>query len=79
MKFDINFAEQSASDNLPDQSEDKILSSFDEVGTADVDDCGKSLCRVDDQIVVFDHLELTEFLAAGRLVENTFINGLELA
>jgi len=40
-----------------------MFSAFNEIGTTDIDDVSESFCRVDDEIVVFDHLELTEFLA----------------
>ena len=50
---------------------------FNEIRTANIDDGSKPLSRVDDQIVVFDHLELTEFLAFTRFIENTFINSLQ--
>jgi hypothetical protein len=37
---------------------------------------GESLCRVDDQIVVFNHLELTQFLAFCWFIQNAFIDSL---
>ena len=53
-----------------------MFSSLKEIGTANVDDSGKTLGRVYDEIVIFKHLELTEFLALRRLVQDSFINGL---
>lgn len=53
-----------------------MFSAFNEIGTSNVDDMGESLCRVDDQIVVFNHLELTKFLAFCWFVQNTFIDSL---
>lgn len=76
MKFDVNLTQEPTSDNLPDQSEDKMFSPFKEIGTANVNDSGKALGRVDDEIVILKHLELTEFLALRRLVQDSFINGL---
>jgi len=56
-----------------------MFSSLKEIGTANVDDSGKTLGRVYDEIVIFKHLELTEFLALGRFVQDPFIDGLRLA
>ena len=54
-----------------------MFSAFNEICTTDVDDMGKSFSRVDDQIVVFDHLELTELFSASRFIKDTFVNSLE--
>ena len=77
MKFDVNFAKKSTSNNLPDQTENKMFPALNKIRTADIDNSSETLGRVDDQIVIFNHLELTEFLAFTGLIENTFIDGLE--
>ena len=76
MKFDINLTKKSTSNNLPDQPENKMFPPLNKIRTTDIDDMSKTLCRVDDQVVVFDHLELTECFASAGFVKNTFINGL---
>lgn len=61
MKLYINLAQQTASNDLPDQSENKMLSSFDDVCRTDIDDTASdSFRRLDDDIVVFRHLEVVE-------------------
>ena len=74
MKLDIDLTQESTSNNLPNQAEDKVFPAFNKICAADVDNMSKTFCRVDNEIVVFDHLELTEFLAASGFIENTFIN-----
>lgn len=77
MQFDINLAKKTPSDNLPDQAENKVFSAFNEIRTPDIDDMSEALCRIDDQVIVFDHLELTKLLAPSGFMEDTFINGLK--
>ena len=51
-----------------------MLSAFDKIGGTNVDDVSETFCGVDDQIVVFDHLELTEFLPSRWFIKNTLID-----
>lgn len=79
MKFDVNLAKKTSSNNLPNQSKYKVLSSFNEIRRTNIDDRSKSLCRIDDEVVIFDHLKLAEFLAFIGFVQNTFIDGLKIS
>lgn len=55
-----------------------MFPSLDEIRASNVDDSCKTLGRIDDEVVVFKHLELTQFLALGRFVQDTFIDSLRL-
>jgi len=76
MKFDINLAEKPSSDDLPDQTQNKMFPAFDKICATDIHDMRKPFGRVYDQIVVFNHLELTKFLSSSGFIEDTFINSL---
>src|SRR5271169_1833396 len=51
-----------------------MFPALDEICAAYIDDGGEAFGGVDDEVVVFEHLELTKFLSLGGLVENTFID-----
>ena len=51
-----------------------MFPAFDKIRAANIDDMSETLCRVDDKIVVFNHLKLTELLPSGGFIENTFID-----
>jgi len=54
-----------------------MFPAFDKIWTADIDNVRKTLCRVNDEIVVFDHLKLAELLPSSRFIENTFVDCLK--
>jgi len=74
VKLDINLAKESPSDDLPDQTKNKMFPALNKIRRANIHDMSETFGRVNDQIVVFDHLELTEFLALVWFIKNTFIN-----
>jgi len=75
MKFDIDLAEQSTSDYLPDETKDEMFSAFLKILGTDVDHrASDSLCRRDDKIVILGHLERIDLFARSRLVQNTRID-----
>ena len=52
-----------------------MLSAFRNVNGSDVDyRASNSLCRQDDNIVVFGHLEVVQGLARGRFVQDTVVD-----
>lgn len=72
MELDVNLGEQTPLDNLPDETEDEMLTTFHNVVGPDVDDgATNGLGRVDDDVVVLNHLELIHLLAR---IEDTFVN-----
>lgn len=74
MELDINLAEQTAFDDLPNQTKNQMLSSFDDILRTNVDNrASNSLGRVDDNVVVFNHLEVV-YLFGG--VQDTLINSI---
>ena len=74
MKLDINLAKESPSDDLPDQTKNKMFPALNKIRRANIHDMSETFGRVNDQIVVFDHLELTEFLSSSRFIEDTLID-----
>ena len=61
MLFDVDLAQETLSNDLPDQTENEMFPSFVEIGCSNVDD-GKTerFRRSDDKVVVFGHLEVVE-------------------
>ena len=75
MKFDVDLTEQSTSDDLPDKTEDEMLSAFLKILGTDIDHrASDSLCRRDNDIVILRHLERIDLFARSRLVQNAHIN-----
>lgn len=71
MDLDINFGEQTSSNDLPDKTKNQVLSAFRNIRGTDVDDgTSDALGRGNDDIVVFGDLESIEgFHLASRLVD----------
>lgn len=79
MVLDVNLAEQSPPDDLPDQPKDEVFGPVRNVRRANVDDrAPDSLGRGDDNVVVLGDLERVERLGLalghGRLVENSLVD-----
>jgi len=75
VKFDVDLAEQSTSDDLPDETEDEVFSAFLKILRTDVDHrASDSFCRGDNDIVILGHLESIDLFAGPRLVQNTHID-----
>ena len=74
--LDVNLAQETTPDDLPDQPEDQVFPSFRDVLRTDVDDgASDTLGRRDDDVVVFGDLKGVEFALRGGLVENPIVNG----
>ena len=56
-----------------------MFPALNKIRTTDIDDMSETFCRVDNEIVVFDHLKLTELLSSSRFIENTFVDCLDSA
>lgn len=75
MELDIDLAEQSTSNNLPDETQDEMLPAFLKVlGSNIYDGTTNSLGGGDNDVVVLGHLESVKWLSGGRLVEDTHID-----
>lgn len=76
MQLDINLAEQTSPDNLPNQTKNQMLSDLDDISTANVDDgAANTLRRLDDDVVVFCKVEVVQRLELlAGLVEYTLVN-----
>jgi len=78
MELDINLAEQTTADNLPDQTQNKMFSNLDDISTTNVDNrATNTLGRLNNNVVVFCHLEGVKVLglSSGK-VEYTLIDGI---
>ena len=77
MMLDIDLAQQSASDDLPDQTQDQVFPSLGDVLRADVDDgTSDTFGRGDDDVVILGDLEGVEFAFRGGLVEHSVVDGI---
>jgi hypothetical protein len=76
MQLDIDLSEETSSDDLPDQAQDQVLPNFNKISTADVDNrTSNALGGVDDNVVVFCHVESIQFLDLFAWpVQYTFVN-----
>jgi hypothetical protein len=77
VQFDVDLAQQTSSDNLPNQTQDQMLSHFDDVSAANVDDrAADTLGRLDDDVVVLGEVEVVQRLdLLARLVQHTLVDG----
>ena len=58
MKFDINLGQKSPSDDLPNETKNKVLAALRDISRSDVDDrASNTLGRSDDDVVVLSDLE----------------------
>lgn len=76
VKLDVNLPQESATDNLPDETEDEMFSDLNDISSANVDDgATNSLCGLNDNVVVLAHLEGVEIFGLfARYVENSFVD-----
>lgn len=77
VQLDVNLAQQSTANNLPDQAQNQMLPDLDDVASADVHNrAADTLGGFDDNVVVLTHMESIEIfrLSAGD-VEDTLIDG----
>lgn len=73
VKLDINLAKQTTLDDLPNESKNQVLTTFNKIlGTNVNNRASDSLGRVDNDIVVFSHLEAVDLLSS---IEDTLIDG----
>lgn len=73
MKLDIDLAKQTTLDDLPNETENQVLTTFNKIlGTNVNNRASDSLGRVDNDIVVLGHLEIVDLLSS---IENTLIDG----
>lgn len=77
VEFDVNLAQKTPPNNLPDQAQDEVFSDLNDITRTDIHDrASYTLGRLDNDIVVFCHVEGIEVfdLASGD-VEHTLIDG----
>lgn len=81
VQLDINLAQQTTSNDLPDQAKNEVLTNLDNVTTSNVNDgAANALGRVDDDVVIFGHVESIQlFDLLPGLIENTFIDSIRHA
>lgn len=78
VELDVYFSEQTAADDLPDKTKDKMLADFNDVTSTDVDNgATDALGRLNDDVVVLAHLKSIEVLGllAGQ-VQDPFIDSI---
>lgn len=63
VKTDINLGQKTSLDDLPDESQNQVLTSIHKILRSNVDDtASNSLSRVDGHIVVLDNLEVGQLV-----------------
>lgn len=73
----VNLAQQTAADNLPDETKNKVFTAIGKVLRADVDyTAANRFRRSDHNVIVFRHLERVWSLSALSNVEYTLINSI---
>lgn len=76
VESDIDLAEKTSADNLPDQTKNQVLLDLDDVARANVDNrTADTLCRLNDDVVVLSHVEGVECLdLLADSVQDTLID-----
>lgn len=76
MEFDVDLAQETTSNDLPDETENEMLPNLDNVTSTNVDDgAANTLGRLDDNVVVFSHLKGIEILGPfPRRIQDTFVD-----
>lgn len=77
--LDVDLTQQTPADDLPDQAENEVLFPLLQIVRSDIDDrASDTLCRGDDDVVVFGHLECVEctrLASLGRcFVEDSLVD-----
>ena len=77
MQLDIDFAQQSSADDLPDQAKNQVLPHLNNVAAANVDHgAPDTFRRLNDNVVVLRHLEGVERLGLpASHVQHTLVDG----
>lgn len=77
VELDVNLAQQTTANDLPNQTQNKMLTNLDDVPAANVHDgAPNALGGVDHDVVVFRHVESVQLLdLLTGLVEDTLIDG----
>lgn len=81
MQLDVNLAQKTTANDLPDQTKDKMLANLDDVASTNVDDgATDTLGRLDDDVVVLAHLESIQvFSLLSGHVHNSLVDGVGYA
>ena len=76
VQLDIDLAEQTSPDDLPDQTQNQVLTHLDDITTANVDDgTPNALGRLDNNVVVLGEVEIVQLLdLLARLVQDTLVD-----
>jgi len=75
MNLDIDLAQKTSPDDLPDQTQDQVFPTLRNILRTDVDDgTSDTLGRGDDDVVVLGDLEGVEFTLRGGFVENSVVD-----
>lgn len=75
--LDIDLAQKSPSDDLPNETQDQVFPPLGNVLRTDVDDgTSDTFGRGDDDVVVLGDLEGVEFAFRRRLVEDSVVDGI---
>ena len=76
VQLDVDLAEQTSPDDLPDQTQNQMLAHLNDVPTANVDNgTPNTLCRLNNDVVVLGEVEVVQLLDLfARLVENTLVD-----
>lgn len=76
MKLNVNLAQETSANNLPDQTENQVLLGLHDVAAANVDNrTTDTLGRLDDNVVVLRHVEIVQRLELlADPIHNTLVN-----
>lgn len=76
VQLDVDLAEQTSPDDLPDQTQNQVLAHLDDVSTANVDDrTPNTLGRLNDNVVVLGEVEVVQLLdLPAGLVQDTLVD-----
>ena len=75
VQLDINLTQQTTSNDLPNKTQNQVLTNFNDISTSDVDNgAADGLGGGDDDVVVLCDLERVQRFARGGLVQHTHVN-----
>lgn len=78
MEFDVDLAQETPADDLPNEAKNKVFANLDDIATSDVHNrTTNTFGRVDNDVVIFSHVKSIKLLDLfPGLVQDTLINSI---
>ena len=76
MEFDVDLAQETSPNDLPDEPQNEMLADFDDIATSNIDDgAANPLGRVDDDVIILGHVKSIQNLDLfAGLIQDTLVD-----